>query len=655
MRPLLALLLVAAAATAFFLALNASSEVPDPGAVGQRPAEVVPSDPDTMTSLAPGSSSPSGNAREAAKQDDPQRTVHPDAALGNALRGRVVRSGGAGVEGAQVVLTRYGPTDLLAPVGNERVPDRETETDAEGYFEFTDVQPGEDHTVIAAHRDFGRRTEPFLSVADGEIGEVVLVELQPGSTVRGRVTDVHGGFLDGALVRLSPITVGFLEEGAGVLSTTSDDRGIYEFRNVSQGHYTLTVTKEGFGKTQLQRLEVSGDDEELVHDVALEVAHLIAGRVVSAEDGLPIFDAKVEAFSTDRRKESTNTVTRSNEDGQFELNDVRAGSYTLLVKADSFKVERLNRVETGEIALEVELPPLPKVSGFVYAPDGSPLRNFTVRLRQEVPNSKQTMPVMDTDKKVTESKDGSFVLSSPRVGQFMAEATHPRYAASFSEPFQLEEGGEAQGVIIRMTDGGTISGRVVDPSGDPISGALVKTHHTEYVNDPFWRSLGDAYPSAAARKQIRTDADGWYQLTGLTAEVYQLSMDHPDHAPLTIRGIEVEDDREVKVDRTTLTPGASVSGTVYGPSGAGLAGAVVQITLDAQASRSDYGAFYKTRSNSQGRYTFTHLPPGHYKISVSRQGAADNPFVGMTDEKATRKPLTLVDGQDHSRDFTLSN
>ena len=655
MRPLLALLLVAAAATAFFLALSAGSGVPDQGVVGQRPAEVIPNDPSDQTSLTPGNSTPSDEARTAGPTAATQRTVHPSAALGNALRGRVVRAGGTGVERAHVVLTRYGPTDLLAPVGDDRIPDRETETDADGYFEFTDVEPNTDHTVIASHPDFGRRTEPFLSVADGEIGEVVLVALKPGSTLRGLVTDVHAGTIDGALVRLSPITVGFLEEGAGVLRTNSHSNGTYSFRNVSQGHYTLTVTKEGFGKTQLQRLEVSGDEGDLIQDISLEVAHLIAGRVVSVTDGQPISGAQVEAFSTDRRKESTNTVTESSADGQFELNDVRAGSYTLLVRAAGYKAERQNRVETGEVALAIELIPLPQVSGFVFAPDGSPLRNFTVRLRQEVTNTDQTMPVMSTDTQVSEAQDGAFTLSSPRVGEFVAEATHPRHAASFSEPFLLEEGGSVQGVVIRMTGGGTITGRVVDPSGDPVPGALVKTHHTEYVDDPFWRSLGDAYPSAAARKQVRSDDDGWFQIAGLTPEVYQLSIDHPDHAPITLRSIEVTDGQETKVDRTTLTPGAAVSGTVYGPAGTGLAGAVVQITLDAQASRSDYGAFYKTRSNSEGRYTFTHLPPGHYKISVSRQGAADNPFVGMTDEKATRKPLTLVDGQDHSRDFTLSN
>jgi len=265
------------------------------------------------------------------------------------------------------------------------------------------------------------------------------------------------------------------------------------------------------------------------------------------------------------------------------------------------------------------------------------------------------VPVSDTKVKVRGATDGYYSLACPRVGEFIVEASHPRHAASFSEPFAIEKGSGVTGVNVHMSAGGVLTGRVVDVDGDPIAGARVTSHHTDYVDDPFWRSLGDSYPSAAARKEARTDRSGTYELTSLTAETYQLHIDHPDYAAVTIRELVVADGVTQEVSDTALRAGASVTGTVFGPAGTGLAGALVQVVLDTQATGDNFGSFHKARTNVEGRYSFQHLPPGQYKLSVQRQGAADNPFVGMTDQKATRKSIHMVDGRSYTQDFTLSN
>ena len=157
------------------------------------------------------------------------------------------------------------------------------------------------------------------------------------------------------------------------------------------------------------------------------------------------------------------------------------------------------------------------------------------------------------------------------------------------------------------------------------------------------------------RTEARTDSEGLFELKGLTAEVYQLNITHNGHAPRTLRGLEVADGSTTELPDTALQVGATVSGTVFGPAGAGLAGALVQVVLDTQVTQSEYGAFHKARTNSEGHYTFKHLPASHYTVSVQRQGATDNPFVGMSDQKATRKSIRVVDGQSYTQDFTLSN
>ncbi len=167
MRPVLVLLLVLASAGAFFLALNLGS---DEGAQSpiqnENPGAAPQVEPVTMTNLG---GSPSSRTQAEQAEPKPTRELHPSANTGNALRGRVVLQDGTAIPDATVVLTRYGPTDFLAPLGGDRIPDRTETTNTEGDFAFVDVVAGVDYTVVASHPDHGRRTEPFLSVAEGEL------------------------------------------------------------------------------------------------------------------------------------------------------------------------------------------------------------------------------------------------------------------------------------------------------------------------------------------------------------------------------------------------------------------------------------------------------------------------------------------------------
>ncbi len=657
MRPLLVILLVLAAVAALVTALKSSGKGSTQPIESHRPAGVEKQAPPTMSSLEQGgvgradATSELVNSPEAARET---RELHPSALRGNRLRGRVESSEGNGVAGAEVILTRYGPADFFLPTGDDRIPDRKTTSDEAGRFSFADVTPDVDYTIVAFHPRFGRRTESYLSVAEGETSDEIRVVLEAGSVVRGVVSDEGGAGLGGVSVRLGLLTLGDLEEGAGVMRTTSDADGTYQFQNVSRGQYTLTFEKEGFGKTQLARVEVDGTSET-VRDVSLEVAYLVTGDVRDQFSGSPVEGARVEAYSTDRREAMTNTATETDAEGHFELTDLRQGNYTLLVRAPGYATLHEARVPTGSMSLELELSPLPRVSGVVLDPSGTPLHDFVVRLRQPVTGTEQTVPVPATKTEVEGSADGSFSLPCPRAGEFRVEALHPGFAATVSEPFSVEKGNGVSGVVVRMGSGGTLKGVVRDANGAPIGGASVQTHHTDYVDEPFYRSLGEGYPSAATRASGRTDAEGAFRMTHLTPETYQITVTHPDYAPLTLRGLVVTEGSEVEVPPLTLSAGATLSGTVFGPAGSGLAGALVQISLDTEATGAEFGAFYKTRANAEGRYSFQHLPPGQYKLSVQRQTSPDNPFVGMGDMNASRRSILLADGRSYTQDFTLSN
>ena len=88
-----------------------------------------------------------------------------------------------------------------------------------------------------------------------------------------------------------------------------------------------------------------------------------------------------------------------------------------------------------------------------------------------------------------------------------------------------------------------------------------------------------------------------------------------------------------------MSSGASVTGTVIGPNGSPLSGATVQMRSDGDNSHS-----YTARTDSEGRYTVRHVPPGSYFIFAQR--AAD--LLGVDDRgviaEGKRADLVAVPG-----------
>ena len=384
--------------------------------------------------------------------------------------------------------------------------------------------------------------------------------------------------------------------------------------------------------------------------MTLDVAYMIGGSVLS-EEGRPLAKATVQAFSMTNRAETTRSTVETNAAGEFLFDDVSQGVYTLMFIAEGYKNEREPRVETGEMGLNKTMTPLPQIRGRVVDGLGEPVPNFTVLLRNPVQGTETTMAMPDTAKNVKDSKDGSFALSCPNHGTFVVEAKDDKHAPSFSEPFEIVYGQELTGVVVQLSEGGILRGRVVDATGQGIRGARIKTHDTEYSDDPFWRSL-PAFPSEATEKEVRTNASGDFEITGLSAATYQVDVRHAKFAQTIKTGVVVVDGDMVELPEIQLAAGATISGTVHGPSGAGLSGAMVQLQLEGGAE--DVQVNLTTRTDAQGRYTFNHVPSGSYHIHAQRRGA-DNPFQGSLDLQKTKKRISVSEGDSYVQEFNISN
>jgi protocatechuate 3,4-dioxygenase beta subunit len=653
MRQLPVLLLVVAALGIFYLAFPFGEDAPVtapilPPAGPNGPAVTVQDDgpvdlqrPTQDDGLA-----------EVAAAVDRQRVDTPHAILANSVSGRVV-AGGKGVQGATVTLTKFGRmASLFGPVtGNQREEDRVEETNENGEFVFRNVETYTELSLIAKHPKLGRKEEGNIQIAEGEARKGLVIILGDGVRLHGRVSDSSGNPIIGASLLLGMASLGAIsdDDSPDTLSSTSSADGSYEFASVDNGNYSMTVQAKGYGRKTIQQMNVTGQ-ASVERDVVLNVAYMIGGTVTS-EAGRPLAKATVQAFSMTNRAETTRSSVETNEVGEFLFDDVSAGVYTLMFIAEGYRNEREPRVETGEMALHKSMTPLPQVRGRVVDALGEPVSDFTVLLRNPVQGTETTMAMPDTAKKVRGSKDGAFILSCPMHGTFVVEAKDKKHAPSFSEPFQIVYGQELTGVVVQLSEGGILRGRVVDAKGQGIGGARVKSHDTEYSDDPFWRSL-PAFPSQATVKEVRTNASGDFEFSGLSAATYQVDVRHARFAQTIKTGIVVVDGDMVELPEIQLAAGATISGTVHGPSGAGLSGAMVQLQLEGGAG--NFAVNLTTRTDGQGRYTFNHVPAGSYHIHAQRRGN-DNPFQGSSDLQKTRKRISVSEGDSYVQEFNISN
>ena len=216
------------------------------------------------------------------------------------------------------------------------------------------------------------------SINVGEVGEYKAPDiiLRPGSTLTGYVLDVGGNPVPDARLDLdSAFMMGTDPRSPDRITAIADNTGRYEFKNVAVGSRNVTVSAEGYGlqvKHNLVFQGVPGDDLE--HNFRLEPGHPIAGRVFGP-DNEGIEGARILSLNYGK-KTSSRGEAYSGPDGEFQIDGLQAGSYILLIEAKGYRAARANRVQVGDLDVQVEMIRQACIGGVVTDTSGSPVNSF---------------------------------------------------------------------------------------------------------------------------------------------------------------------------------------------------------------------------------------------------------------------------------------
>jgi len=644
MKPSAVILLVLAAVTALVLVLINQDDTNTPKGLSRGPVEVAQNpgasvaalqlDPDSQRTEAPTADGSQGAAEE---------TIDGDLApYENDLLGSVRNEGGGPIPGATVILSRR-PLQAMAFVNDpiDRSGDVQSITSSEGIFRFMRIEAYENYTIIVDHPDYSRKEVGSVRVGVSGTFEEPPITLSLGTKLSGLISDTGGNPVPSATIHLDGMLAGLGNQPSpDRMSTVSDNFGRYEFKNCPKGQRTLLVSAEGYGSVLVAGVKIQGK-RDAERDVTLEVAEMICGRVIDASNS-PVRDAEVVALSYKTGSTQCRDFTKTDVNGEFCLEHLNPGKYTIAVSAKGYRPERAQRVGTGSTGLLLELRPQASVSGRVISKrTGEPLVTFTCVLRTAFANTNVTSP--------TEIREnfrnplGEYTLTDVAPGTYVVEASAQGFASSFSQRFTVAEGQSLSGVTVEAGKGGTIKARIVDANGNPIKGALVSTHDNTWTDDAFTRALGDLFPTNATAKKARTNKSGNFKISGLSPENYQLRIQAQGHSRFIKTDILVSEERETDLGTIRMVTGGGVSGLVVDQAGQPIVGARVTLRVDGRpVSVFEPRA---TKSTTGGRYTFSNVPPGNYKIMAMRADPGDDVFGGLVDQQRSEQRVNVREGQ----------
>jgi hypothetical protein len=357
------------------------------------------------------------------------------------------------------------------------------------------------------------------------------------SRIRGRV--VAGD--TGQPIRRAIVRV-FGQELPEGRSTSTDERGIYEFATLPAGRYTVSASKGGFVSLnfgQSRPLESGkplqlGENETMERiDLRLPRGSVITGRIVD-EYGEPVANAMVQAqmfryMNGQKRPMPVSSPSMTPDTGEFRLWGLSPGEYLLSASlremmmignsVDDGKIgyaptyypgtaniAEAQRVTLGvgatvtDVTIALVLTRTAKVSGVAVDADGQPLAFGFVNLIQRDPRGGMMMPGGGAQIRA----DGSFTISNVVPGDYTLRAMSPQRAGGISGASQTSisvSGQDLDNVRLSPVALVGVRGRVII---DPASAQTLRPNQFRVMLRP--KSPEDAMMAMGPPEPVKEDS-----------------------------------------------------------------------------------------------------------------------------------------------------
>ncbi|MFN8091048.1 MAG: carboxypeptidase regulatory-like domain-containing protein [Vicinamibacteria bacterium] len=580
-----------------------------------------------------------------------------------ALSGRVVDEQGAPIEGASVTVSPSGE-NVFASFARRFDGEARVRSGRDGTFRATRLRPGDGQRVDVRHDDYAERTVAGLSLAAGVTRTGLTIVMRRGLALRGVARDESGRPLAGVEVTLSAgqtlragrggVSIQMVGAGSQVRRETGPD-GRFEFRGLKAGDYSLAGRRAGYGRASVDPVKVAEGAAEPVALVLRPGATItgllhdksgtgVAGWLVVAR---PSGQGGGPGMGPDaiRGEEATGP------DGVFVLEGLTAGeSYDLQVMGTAGMGPRRAGVVAPADGVDLTVTGTGQIRGRVVDADsGRPVPDFQVRYVPDAQGGMRFVMRMGPgrqrgpfEKEGFHAEDGAFTVDDVPAGRWMVEAFARGYQNGSAAGIVVGEGEAAEGVELRLSRGSVVSGRVVESrAGRPVLGATVRAEQAGGEGRMMIRLGGEQ-----GELEALTDAEGRYEIAGLSAGSWTLTASHPDWSDASAR-VEIKD-AAASADLKMGRGGAVAGSVVAGGRPVGGAQVVLQQAGDS-GFRMSAGMFgggeQQATTDEGGRFRFERLTPGRYSaVATLREQASAPAEAVVTGDEAQEVQLVLAQG-----------
>lgn len=486
-------------------------------------------------------------------------------------------------------------------------------------------------------------------------------ERAPGGVVSGRITDERGRPVAGATLRWIAVREGL---SLPVVAVPTDGAGRFEVQDLPLGSWWVQVTAPGRARV-VRPVRVRGPSQSVA--LTMGPAASIDGTTAAlrgttrAPLGSVLLRATREGTTA---AEDPGVAARSDASGRFRLDGLSPGTWRIEVIAEGYEALQRIGVTAPTTDLSLTLRALATLQVAVVDASGLPAAGASV-----IVSGSGVWP----PRTATTDANGRFAMPSLPGGVYEVRASRGTDVAEPVAPLWIEPG-EDRSVRCTLGPGQSLSGVVTDAaSGRALPGARVALTEDGISTAPRAAATGD---------------DGRFVFDGMLPRTHTLWVRLPGYAPREAMPVVPGGDALA----VRLDPAASIDGIVLDVRGRAVANAQVEVIardldnrprwvtaastgfqdalFNAQSGRpaalvprGDLGVLpgrvpivpvvpgalaasvdtVGFRTDANGRFRITDLPPGSAIVSVSHPGYA----------RAVAPPVTLIAARATEQEIVL--
>ncbi|MHC4243216.1 MAG: sigma-70 family RNA polymerase sigma factor [Planctomycetota bacterium] len=386
------------------------------------------------------------------------------------------------------------------------------------------------------------------------------------------------------------------------------DKDTFLIDRMEPGTYRLKV--EGDILEPLTIENVQAPLENLVLELTCAEKPRLTGTVadVASKKPLPKYEVRVRKLETLRGPHYTQSdrwFTFEDINGAFEIEVVGPGIYEVQAKADGYAPvwsQKINTDQNSEVSISLSAGG-GSIKGRVLNVDSKPIESATV-----IPLSKASGTSYSTEHEfvseegaVKTNKAGEFLLRELPSGLESLKINHPDYTFVIEDNIKVKAGHCTDNINVILPKGGIIEGVVYDQNGEPEGGVVI------YAQNEMGHSIKADDPSILAT--VVSEPNGFYRTKGLPEGIcYLIRKDEWNTFGVVRRTIVPQYGKTMHVDfgGTNMVSGQIII------EGTPLANQKVIISSPYSYYSGSLKAVVKT--DSEGRFVFLGIAPGHYGI-----------------------------------------